>query len=92
MMVGYDVPDDLAIETIGLADLPKTWRAQESWTQARGDRWHDAGMRRSCGSPPPSCRSTDSPDANVLINHRHPAASRIRIARVEPFALDARLS
>ena len=32
-----------------------------------------------------------SPDVNVLINHRHPAAAQIRIARAEPFALDARL-
>ncbi|MGX7745137.1 RES family NAD+ phosphorylase [Rhodopseudomonas parapalustris] len=33
-----------------------------------------------------------SPDLNVLINRRHPGAERIKIAAIEPFALDPRLS
>ena len=80
VMVGYDVPDDLAIETIGLADLPKTWRAQESWTQARGDLWHDARHAPLLRVPSAIVPIADLPDANVLINHRHPAASRIGVA------------
>jgi hypothetical protein len=32
-----------------------------------------------------------SPDMNVLINHRHPAAAEITIAAAEAFALDTRL-
>ena len=33
-----------------------------------------------------------SPDMNVLINQRHPAAAQITIAGAEPFAMDMRLS
>lgn len=90
-MVRYDVPDDLVIEAIDVADLPETWRAQESLTQNRGDQWC-----REFGSPLLRVPSVivplaDSPDVNVLVNNRHPAATRIRISRMESFALDARL-
>jgi hypothetical protein len=32
-----------------------------------------------------------SPDMNVLVNHRHPAAAKIKIAASEAFVMDARL-
>ena len=91
VMVRYDVPDELSVETIDLGELPATWREQESWTQARGDRWHDGQDAPLLRVPSAIVPSADSPDVNLLINHRHPAASRIEIALTEPFALDARL-
>jgi len=42
MMARYDVPDDLAVETFALNDLPADWRQQEGRTQQRGDRWHES--------------------------------------------------
>lgn len=90
MMVRYDVPDELAIEEIGLAELPKACRERESWTQARGDRWREA-LQSPLLRVPSVVPIEGSPDMNVLINHRHAASARIEIARVEPFVLDARL-
>jgi len=91
MMVRYDVPDEVAVETIGLAEAPKMWRAQESWTQERGDRWHEAQQALLLRVPSAIVPLEDSPDVNVLINHRHPAVAQIELERAEPFVLDMRL-
>jgi RES domain-containing protein len=91
VMVRYDVPDELAVNAIALAELPDGWRAQESWTQAEGDRWHEGLQAPLLRVPSAILPLEDSPDMNVLISHRHPAAAAIRIARVESFILDARL-
>jgi len=37
VMVRYAVPDRLEVETITVAELPNSWRFQESLTQQRGD-------------------------------------------------------
>ncbi|MGE0283567.1 MAG: RES family NAD+ phosphorylase [Rhizobiaceae bacterium] len=90
-MVRYLVPDDLAAETVALADLPEAWRLNESWTQARGDRWHAALAAPLLRVPSAIVPLNGSPDMNVLINHRHPEAARIEIAADEKFVLDTRL-
>jgi RES domain-containing protein len=91
IMVRYNVPDGLSVETLILAELPEKWRAQESWTQARGDQWHDALQTPLLRVPSVIVPLDGSPDLNVLINHRHPASSQIRIAWTAPFVFDARL-
>ncbi len=37
IMVRYQVPDGLGMETISITELPESWRRQDSWTQRRGD-------------------------------------------------------
>ena len=91
VMVRYDVPDNLATESIAFAELPEAWRAQESWTQKRGDHWQEAANTPLLRVPSAIAPLDGSPDMNILISHRHPAAAEIRIALAEPFALDARL-
>jgi RES domain-containing protein len=91
MMVRYDAPDNLAIDSRGLADLPTDWRRQESWTQQQGDRWHGSRSTPLLRVPSAIVPLDQSPDMNVLINHHHPAAARISIVAVEPFVLDPRL-
>ncbi|MBN9064662.1 MAG: hypothetical protein BGP06_12285 [Rhizobiales bacterium 65-9] len=91
VMVRYAVPDDLDAATIALGDLPDDWRRQESWTQQRGDAWHSALAAPLLRAPSAIVSLSDSPDMNVLINHRHPAAARITILTAESFTLDARL-
>jgi RES domain-containing protein len=91
MMVRYDAPDDLGCETLTVADLPNNWRAQESWTQQRGDRWHAELNAPLLRVPSAIVPLAGSPDMNVLINHRHPAAARITPAMAEAFVLDTRL-
>lgn len=90
-MVRYDAPDDLAIETLEVDDLPRNWRRQESWTQRRGDQWLGGGATPLLRVPSAIVPLSGSPDMNVLINHRHPDAARITIASVERFILDVRL-
>ena len=91
VMVRYAVPEDLAMETLDLAALPDGWRLQESWTQQRGDRWHVTLAAPLLAVPSVIVPLDGSPDMNVLINHRHRAASTIRITAAEPFVLDVRL-
>jgi RES domain-containing protein len=91
MMVRFDVPDGLSAETVAFAELPASWRAQESWTQRRGDRWHEGERTPLLRVPSAIVPIDGSPDMNVLISHRHAEAAHIRIALIEPFALDARL-
>ena len=42
VMVRYDVPDSLGLETINIGELPAAWQLRESLTQQRGDEWHAA--------------------------------------------------
>lgn len=91
VMVRYDGPDDLAVETLRLSDLPADWRRQEVWTQQRGDQWH-ASLATPLLRVPSAIVSVDqSPDVNILINHTHKDAARISVISVEPFVLDPRL-
>ncbi len=91
VMVRYEVPDGLVVETITVGDLPATWRRQESLTQQRGDSWHEARATLLLRVPSAVVPLDGSPDMNVLINHRHPAAAEIKLIAAEAFALDGRL-
>lgn len=91
MMVRYDGPDDLGVETLGLNDLPADWRRQEVWTQQRGDQWHASLATPLLRVPSAIVPVDQSPDVNILINHTHKDAARISVISVEPFVLDPRL-
>ena len=91
VMITYELPDTLTIEDIRLTDLPQDWRRHEAWSQERGDEWHEKRSTLLLRVPSAIVPIADSPDLNVLINHRHPAATDIRIVGQEPFSLDPRL-
>lgn len=91
MMVRYDAPDDLGVETLGLSDLPADWRRQEVWTQERGDQWHASLATPLLRVPSAIIPLDQSPDVNILINHTRKDAARISVISVEPFVLDPRL-
>jgi RES domain-containing protein len=91
VMVRYDVPDSLGVETVGLDDLPRDWQRQAGLTQQRGDDWHRALEAPLLRVPSVIVPIEGSPDVNLLVNHRHPAAAQIAIAAAEPFTLDVRL-
>jgi RES domain-containing protein len=91
MMVRYNVPDSLEAETIAVSELPSSWRFQESLTQQRGDQWHAALGASLLHVPSVIVPLNGSPDMNVLINHRHPAAAEITMIAAETFVLDTRL-
>jgi RES domain-containing protein len=91
VMVTYDVPDDLEIETVTVGDLPPDWRRQEGLTQSIGDGWYEKKAVPLLKVPSAIVPIPASPDVNVMINHTHPAATKISIAALEPFVLDPRL-
>ncbi len=90
-MIRYAASDDLTIEDVSLGELPNDWRDQESWTQGRGDAWHRSLRTPLFRAPSVVVPLVNSPDLNVLINHRHPAIGAISLDYVQPFALDHRL-
>ena len=91
VMLRYDVPDSLGLETITIAELPESWKHQESLTQQRGDQWHATLDTPLLRVPSVVIPLDDSPDMNVLINHQHPAAAEIRTIAADAFVLDGRL-
>ena len=76
VMVTYEAPDDLAVKTIALDDLPPDWIAQESLTQQKGHAFLRDGVAALLRVPSAVVPLRDSPDVNVLINHAHPAATQ----------------
>jgi RES domain-containing protein len=91
VMVRYAIPENLGVETISPAELPASWRFEEGWTQHRGNQWHVALREPLLRVPSAIVPLDGSPDMNVLINHRHPAAARIARIAAEAFVLDTRL-
>lgn len=90
-MVSYDAPDVLSVRTIELSDLPNDWAKQQTLTQQLGDEWLDRGEETILIVPSVIMSLADALDRNVLINHRHPGAARIRVTDVVAFTLDDRL-
>ena len=90
-MVTYDVPDGIPVARISLAQLGSDWRRRESETQRTGDNWLDGLEAALLFVPSAIVPIADSPDENVIINHRHPQVARITIERAAPFELDVRL-
>ena len=91
VMVRYQVPDEIGIETVLVEELPEDWRFRQSLTQGIGDRWYGAGGRVLLRAPSVIVPLRGTPDVNVMINHRHSAVTAIRIAGSERFVLDTRL-
>jgi RES domain-containing protein len=91
VMVEYEVPDDLAKREIRLADLPADWGRRETRTQHIGDTWVDAAVGTLLVVPSVVVPIGSAADRNVLINHRHTDAGRIRIVNTMSFTLDPRL-
>jgi RES domain-containing protein len=91
VMLRYDAPDDIAVDEEALADLPGDWRGREAMTQAIGDDWLAGGTAPLLRVPSAIVPLPDCPDLNLLINHSHRDAGRIRLVAAEPFALDTRL-
>jgi RES domain-containing protein len=90
-MVEYELPDDLAVRTLSVGDLPGDWTVRETHTQRLGDRWLDAAAEIALLVPSAIVPLARAPERNVLINHRHPALVRIATVAVTPFTLDPRL-
>jgi RES domain-containing protein len=90
-VVAYDAPDEIPFGRRTADDLPDGWRHRESETQGIGNEWLASLEAAVLFVPSVIVPIRDCPDQNVVINHLHPAAATITIARIEPFELDVRL-
>lgn len=91
MLVRYDVPADLPVEELRLADLPAHWRADQRVTRRVGGVWLDRASSCLLRVPSAIVPIADADDRNIVINHRHRDAAHITIGRIERFAYDPRL-
>lgn len=86
-LLKIEVPDDLVVERVSLADLPEDWTERRDVTRPKGDAW--LALRRS---PLLSVPSALVPETfNLLLNPAHPDAPRIVVARVSEHVVDPRL-
>jgi len=89
-LLGIDVPDDLAVETVSLVDIEKIsqdWADDPRMTRGMLRPWFDEARSAVVSVP-----SVIVPFAqNYLINPRHKDAAHIRIAHVGRFPHDLRL-
>ena len=83
-----DVPDDLDIESVEVAELPRDWRQPgDPGCRAIGDRWLAEGRTAVLRVP-----SAVVPEEwNYIINPGHRAAKTIDVVRRRKFAFDSRL-
>lgn len=84
-----DLPDDLAVETIAVDDLPADWFDfhQYATCQRLGGDWLRSGQSAVLRVP----SAIIAQERNYLFNPAHPLFTRIRLLRTEPFAFDPRI-
>lgn len=84
------IPSNSKIETVSVSDLPIGWRSlmDLSPCQKIGDAW--ANEQRSLLLRVPSVIIPE--EFNYVLNTQHPDFKHVRIARMEPFLFDPRVS
>ncbi|MBR0968911.1 RES family NAD+ phosphorylase [Bradyrhizobium diazoefficiens] len=89
-LLGIDVPDDVAVETMNLTDIEtmsRDWADDPRVTRGMLRPWFDAARTAIMSVP-----SVIVPFAqNYLINPRHRDAARIRVSHVGRYPHDLRL-
>ncbi len=91
MLVCYDAPDELDVEEVPVHRLPGLWHTERAATMGIGNAWLDGISTCLLRVPSVVVPVRDTRDRNVLVNHRHDAAARITISRIERFTYDPRL-
>ncbi len=88
-VVVIEVPDDLPVTEISLADLPSTWANVGSYPicQSYGSAWYTAKTTAVLRVP----SSIVPAESNYLLHTRHPDFNQIRLLGQEPFRFDARI-
>lgn len=81
------VPDDIAVETISLTDLPAHWQNDVTMTCRIGDEWLTSARTALLSVP-----SVIVPETrNMLLNPKHLQKERLRILKAISYPLDSRL-
>lgn len=89
VMITIDIPDDIEIKQLVVADLPIAWKdfPHPRATQKIGDDF--VNENRYCILIIPSVVTQG--DYNVLINPNHKDFSKIKITRIDKFPFDKRI-
>jgi RES domain-containing protein len=87
VLMKIDTPDELALRTIGPADLPAGWRSREDLCRRIGDAWLVEGATALLSVP----STIVQVERNNLLNPRHADAAGISVAEIVPFGWDERL-
>jgi RES domain-containing protein len=88
-LLGLELPDGLAIETLDLKQLPDDWQSLPApvSTQSIGSAWLERQSGVALRVPSVVVRM----ESNVLLNPRHPEMAMVRISSNEAFRFDSRL-
>jgi RES domain-containing protein len=89
MMSTIFIPDNISIQNLKTADLPKDWNSfpHKSTTQAIGDQF--ITENKYCLLRVPSAVTLG--DHNLLINPKHKEFDKIKIIDIEKFPFDKRI-
>jgi RES domain-containing protein len=84
-----DLPDDLGVQWITVAELPRDWRRAPAPPALAdiGTAWLTAARTPVLAVP----SAVVPQETNHILNPHHPDFRRIAIGRLEPFELDPRL-
>jgi RES domain-containing protein len=87
--VPIDVPDEIAVQVISIANLPQGWNASVATdvTRAIGTTWA-SGLATAVFSVPSAVVPRER---NYILNPAHPDFARIVFGTPEPFDFDDRL-
>lgn len=87
--VEIEVPDDVAVLSLGVESLPEGWRRYPGPPELRelGDRWLAEGATAVLQVP----SAVIPQEVNYLLNPLHPGISRVAVVSQAPFAYDTRL-
>jgi RES domain-containing protein len=86
--IKLEVPDNVSRDVVDESQLPTDWSRRVSVTRAWGDRWLREGRSALL-----SVRSVLVPETyNLIVNPRHPDATRIKWLKSFPYPLDTRLA
>jgi hypothetical protein len=86
-LLAIDLPDDVASDSIEIADLHADWHQDRAMTQARGDGWLAEGRTLLMGVPSAITPFT----RNWLFNPLHADAQKAHIADIWRVPFDPRL-
>lgn len=84
-----EIPDDLHIETVNVAHLPRTWDAAEPPSALRqfGEDW----LERAASAVLKVPSAVVVQEWNYLLNPRHPDFHKNHFAKPKPYTFDRRL-
>jgi len=89
LMYRVEIPIEVPVLELAVADLPAGWRNEppSPETMAVGEKWIQEGKATVLKVPSVLVPAA----ANLVLNPRHPDASKVQIGQAEKFSFDPRM-